>query len=141
MIIKADMFLKLFGDGDPVVAIATKSKPTSLIVFGDGPVDELMSGVETLKSCVVAEQGANLMPADVIFIDGDRPWDIVMEDSDLASGLVNEGGVIIWDSYLHEPDNGASRAIDRINATSGNRIVHVAESTVCFLQRKKGETE
>jgi predicted O-methyltransferase YrrM len=78
---------------------------------------------------------ADLLPADVIFIDGDHGRAAVTHDTELARALVKPGGVIIWHDY-HDLGTVDVRDVLHEFAASGEEIFHVDNTWIAYQYQR-----
>lgn len=74
---------------------------------------------------------------DAIFIDGDHSEQAVLLDTELALGLLEPGGILIWHDYHDrcdasgKPEVGVADALHQV-AAQGLQIQHVAGTWLAF---------
>lgn len=67
---------------------------------------------------------------DMALIDGSHAYKDVKKDTELAKKLV-KNGVILWHDYGVK-GTGVARVVDEINNSSGNHIVLIGGTCLCF---------
>jgi predicted O-methyltransferase YrrM len=72
-------------------------------------------------------------PIDVVFIDGDHGREAVWYDTQAATLVVREGGLIIWHDYHNGPVQ-VSAVLDRLHA-DGREIFNVEGTWLAFERR------
>lgn len=73
----------------------------------------------------------DLGEADAVFIDGDHGREAVTHDSELATKIVNKGGIVIWHDY-HNLETVEVRPVLEEMQSSGRQIVHVENTWIAF---------
>lgn len=63
--------------------------------------------------------------ADAIFIDGDHGYEAVMNDSELAHEIINEGGIIVWHDYGNNTVE-VTQALDDLAMHDHRQIFNIA---------------
>jgi len=72
-------------------------------------------------------------PCGCVFIDGDHGRDAVRHDTELATRLISQGGLIIWHDYGNRAVE-VTPVLDELQA-KGRDIVHIKNTWLAFEQR------
>jgi len=73
------------------------------------------------------------------YIDGDHTWRSVVADTRAVLDRMDAGGVIVWDDYGTVREVQAF--VDILNRRSGNKIVAVRDTRICYIQLAEGQRE
>jgi predicted O-methyltransferase YrrM len=73
---------------------------------------------------------ADIVAADVVFIDGDHSAEAVLHDTALARAIVQTGGVVIWHDYGN-PNAQVTRVLDD-DVRRGYDISHIEMTWLAF---------
>jgi predicted O-methyltransferase YrrM len=74
----------------------------------------------------------DLAIAEIVFIDGDHSFEIVMHDSELAKSVVCAGGLIVWHDYGNQAVE-VTKALDTLFAR-GWPICHIANTWLALMK-------